>query len=350
MIIDNIPVGPGHAPYVIAELSANHGGDLERAKRIIRIAAECGAQAVKFQAYTADEMTLDCNGADFVVQADTPWKGERLHSLYNRAATPYAWFSELFAYARSCGITPFASAFGPAGIGLLESLEAPAYKVASFEAVDMALLAACARTGKPVLVSTGMCTTHEIEDIVRTFQQNGGRELALLRCNSAYPADPGEANLATIPDMAERFRVPIGYSDHTTTHLQAAIAVGLGACIVEKHLIDARHPETPDSSFSSLPEQFKELVQACFTAWRARGVITYGPQPREQQSIVFRRSLYASADIAGGDIFTPHNIRAVRPGFGLAPKHMPNILGRRALRHIKRGERLSADMVEGVLL
>lgn len=338
-------IGHDEPPYIIAELSANHGGDLERAKRIIRIAAERGADAIKFQAYTADEMTLDCNRPDFTVQADNPWKGERLHALYRRAATPYDWFPELFAAARSCGITPFASPFGPDSVAMLERLDAPAYKIASFEAVDLDLIAACARTGKPVIVSTGLCTRDDIEDALAAFRNAGGSEIALLRCNSAYPADPKEANLATIPDMAAQFGVPVGYSDHTLDSVQAAVAVALGACIVEKHVIDAREPPTADSTFSCLPEQLGELVTTCRAAFDARGKVSYGPHERERQSMVFRRSLYAASDIAAGERFAETNLRCVRPGHGLPPKHKTAILGRPAARAIKRGEPLSWDLV-----
>lgn len=345
MLIDGRPIGSDQKPYIIAELSANHGGDLERAKKIIRLAAEHGADAIKFQAYTADEMTLDCDRPDFVVQADNPWKGERLHALYQRAATPYEWFPELFAAARQAGITPFASVFGLQGLALMEQMGSPAFKIASFEAIDLELVAACARTGKPLIVSTGLCARQEVEDILDAFHAAGGSDIALLRCNSAYPADPREAHLATIPDMIARFGVPVGYSDHTTTSLQAVVAVGLGACIVEKHVIDAREPATADSTFSCLPEQLGELVTACHAAWQARGEISYGPQQREKQSLAFRRSLYACVNIAAGETLTTQNVRSIRPGFGLLPKHLPEIVGRRAARDIQRGEAISWKMV-----
>jgi len=291
-------------------------------------------------------MTFDCDRNDFIIKSNNLWKGEKLYSLYARAATPYEWFPELFSFARGCGITPFASPFSPAGIELLERLEAPAYKIASFEAVDLELIAQCAKTGKPVIVSTGLCCLDEISDILDTFYRAGGTDIALLRCNSAYPADPREANLATIPDMIARFNVPIGYSDHTTTPLQAALAVGLGACIIEKHVIDAREPETADSSFSCLPEDLNQLVTICRAAWQARGSISYGPHSREQQSLVFRRSLYACADITTGEAFTRQNIRCIRPGFGLPPKHLSKLLGMRSSRQINRGEPIAWDMIE----
>lgn len=344
--IDGREIGQDHPPYVIAELSANHGGDIERAKRIIRIAAEKGADAIKFQAYTADEMTLDSDKPGFTVTAESPWKGERLHALYRRAATPYEWFPALFREARNAGITPFASPFGEKAIEMLEDLDAPAYKIASFEAVDHRLIAACARTGKPLIISTGLCTDTEIADALATAKAAGGHQVALLRCNSNYPADPNEAHLATIPDMAERFGVPIGYSDHTLDAVQATVAVGLGACIIEKHVIDDREPPTADSEFSCLPEQLGALVTACRAAWHARGRVSYGPQAKEKASLEFRRSLYAIADIPAGSDFTSENIASIRPGLGLPPKALPDILGRKAARPLKRGDPLSWEFID----
>ena len=343
--IDGRPIGPDHPPYIIAEMSANHGGDLDRAKRIIALAADAGADAIKFQAYTADDMTLDSERDGFVITADTPWKGEKLHALYQRAATPYSWFPEMFAAARDAGITPFASPFGLSAVRMLEDLDAPAYKIASFEAVDIGLIQACAATGKPMIISTGLCTSAEIGEALAAARAGGAEQIALLRCNSSYPADPKEAHLATIPDMAAKFGVPIGYSDHTLDSIQSTVAVGLGACIIEKHVIDARLPETADSEFSCLPDQLAELIRSCRAAWEAKGTVSYGPQARESASLAFRRSLYATADIAEGDIFSADNVAAIRPGFGLAPKHLPDILGRAARRPLKHGDPLDWESV-----
>jgi pseudaminic acid synthase len=339
-------IGPDAPPYIIAEVSANHGGDLERAKRIISLAAEKGADAVKFQAYTADSLTLDSERGDFVIEADNPWKGQRLHALYEEAATPFAWFPELFAHAKSCGITAFASVFGEDSLALLEALDAPAYKIASFEAVDCELIGACAATGKPVIISTGLCTVADIQTALAAARAAGGREIALLRCNSAYPADPAEADLATIADMVKRFDVPIGYSDHTVETLPAAIAVGIGACIVEKHVIDTREPPTADSSFSSLPDQLDALVKACREAFLARGSVKYGPSKREEASIVFRRSLYAVNDIRAGEPLTRDNVRSIRPGHGLPPRCLPQVVGKSARRAIARGEPILWDALQ----
>jgi N-acetylneuraminate synthase len=338
-------IGPDAPPYIIAEVSANHGGDLARAKRIIDIAAAKGADAVKFQAYTADSMTLDSDRPDFVINGDNPWKGRRLHALYQEAATPYDWFPELFAHAKKQGIVAFASVFGKDSIELLEALGAPAYKVASFEAVDTELIATCAATGKPVIISTGLCTLSDIQVALDAARSAGGREIALLRCNSAYPADPAEANLHTIADMISRFDVPIGYSDHTLETLPAAIAVGIGATIIEKHIIDAREPATADSTFSCLPDQLGALIAACREAFAARGVTKYGPSKREEPSVVFRRSLYAATDIAAGETLTRANVRSIRPGNGLAPRHLPELLGKPAQRMIARGEPIAWDAV-----
>jgi N-acetylneuraminate synthase len=344
--IDGRRISPEDPPYVIAELSANHGGSLERARRIIEIAARSGADAIKFQAYTADELTIDSDRQDFVITADNPWKGERLYRLYESAATPYDWFPELFAHARALGITPFASVFSAGSIDALERLQVGAYKIASFEAVDLELIGACAATGKPVIISTGICELDEMAQALDAARKAGGRQVALLRCNSTYPADPAEANLLTIADMIHRFDAPIGYSDHTLTALQAIVAVGLGASIVEKHLIDAREPPTADSSFSCLPDQFDELVQAVRTAHLARGAVFYGASSGERKSIVFRRSLYAVSDIAAGEAFTRDNVRSIRPGYGLKPNCLPKVLSGVAARSIKRGEPLSWELVK----
>ncbi len=349
IVIAGRRIGPDDPPYIIAEISANHGGSFERAKRIMTLAAERGVDAVKFQAYTAASLTLDCERSDFVIDADNPWKGRRLHALYRAAATPSEWFPDLFAHARACGVTPFASVFGLDSIEALERLEAPAYKVASFEAVDLELIEACARTGKPLIISTGLCELPEIEDALAAARRGGGggeTQVSLLRCNSSYPADPREANLLAIPDMIRRFDVPIGYSDHTVTALQAAVAVGLGACIIEKHVIDAREPATADSSFSSLPHELEELVRTCRAAFEARGHAIYGPSEKEKRSIVFRRSLYAVADIPCGAPFTRDNVRSIRPGRGLPPKEIGNVLGRRAKRSVSRGEPILWEVVQ----
>ena len=338
-------IGPDDPPYIIAELSANHGGDLERAKRIIRMARDRGADAIKFQAYTPENMTLDCDLPGFTVEADNPWKGRRLHELYASAATPYAWFPDLFATARQAGITPFCSPFGLDAVAMLEGLDAPAYKIASFEAVDVDLIAACARTGKPLIISTGLCTEDEAAGALEAARAGGAREVALLKCSSAYPSLTEETNLLAIPYMRERFGVPIGYSDHTLGTAVAIAAAALGACIVEKHVIDARTPPTADSEFSALPDDLDRLVRGCREAFLARGQAKLGPTARENQSRVFRRSLYAVRDIAAGATLGRDDIRAIRPGHGLLPKHLAELIGRKVRRHIRRGEPITWDVV-----
>ena len=344
--IDGRPIGPEASPYLIAEISANHGGDFDRALRIIRLCAETGVDAVKFQLYSADSLTLDSDRPEFVISDPGLWQGRRLYDLYREAATPVEWFPELFRYARDAGLTPFASVFDSGDIAFLEDLDIPAYKIASFEAVDLALIQACARTGKPTIISTGLCSLQDIQEAVSAFRDAGGRSLALLRCNSAYPAHPKEANLASIPRMADLFGLPIGYSDHTLDSYQAVAAVALGACLVEKHVIDAREPETADSAFSCLPDQLAELVEGCRAAYDARGSVKFGPTPTDERSLKFRRSLYAATDIVQGESFTPTNVRCVRPGGGLAPKHLPRVLRCTATRAVDRGEPITEDMLQ----
>lgn len=339
-------IGHDEPPYVIAELSANHGGSLERALKIIDLAADAGADAVKFQAYTADSLTIDVANGDFTIRAENPWKGRRLYELYAEAATPYAWFPALFARARARGITPFASVFDVAALAMLERLDAPAYKIASFEAVDLELIRACAATGKPLIVSTGMCDADDISDALDAARSAGTAPLALLKCTSAYPAQPSEANLASVPDMERRYGVAVGLSDHTLGNAVSVAACALGAVIIEKHFIDSREPPTADSSFSVLPDELAALIRDCRAAAAARGKPAYGPAPREAQSITFRRSLFVVADVGAGEPLSRENVRCIRPGFGLAPKHLPQVLGRKAKRALRRGEPLAWDMVE----
>lgn len=343
--IDGRRIGPDDPPFIIAEMSANHGGDLDRALRIIRLAADCGADAIKFQAYRAETMTLDLASPGFVIEGDNPWTGTKLYDLYAGAATPYDWFPELFRASRDADIIPFASPFDHAAVDMLEALDAPAYKIASFELVDVDLIDRCARTGKPMIVSTGMGSEQEIADGLAAALGAATREVALLKCTSAYPSDPAEANLRTIGAMRERFGVPVGLSDHTIGINVATAACALGACIVEKHFIDAREPATADSVFSALPEELTELVAACREAHDALGQSHFGPAEREAQSLAFRRSLYAIDDIAAGATLSRDNVASIRPGFGLPVKSLPEVIGRTAKDAIKRGTPLSWDLI-----
>lgn len=338
-------IGPNEPPYIIAELSANHGGDLERAKRIIRLAAKAGADAIKFQVYTPDNMTLACDMPGFTIEADNPWKGRRLHDLYAEAQTPYEWFPELFQVAKDANITPFASVFGLDAIEAMERLNAPAYKIASFEAVDHDLISACAKTGKPLIISTGLCTNAEAAEALQAARSGGGKQIALLKCNSSYPADPAETNLLAMVAMQDQLGVPCGYSDHTLGVAASTAACALGACIIEKHIIDARDPPTADSTFSALPDEIADLVKSCRIAFYSRGITTLGPTPREKPSLAFRRSIYAAQDIAAGESFTAKNTAVIRPGLGLPPKQRSKIIGRPAKRAIRRGEPLSQDLI-----
>ncbi len=344
--IDGRPVGPGHPPYIIAELSANHGGDLARAKRIIKHAAEAGADAIKFQAYTAGSITIDSDAREFLIEGESLWTGRRLYELYEEAATPYAWFPELFAYARSLGITPFASPFDADAVAMLEDLNAAAYKIASFEAVDHGLIAACAQTGQPMIISTGLCNSEETAEALDAARAAGSTNIALLKCTSSYPATEEEANLATIPAMQARYDVPVGLSDHTLGTAVSVAAAALGAHLIEKHVIDTREPETADSAFSLVPSELETLVRETRMAHAAVGKEAYGPGERERRSLQYRRSLYVVADIDAGEALSAENVRSIRPGNGLAPKHLPDVLGRKASNPIAAGTALAWDLIE----
>lgn len=339
------PVGPGHPAYVVAELSGNHNGDLETAKAIVRAAAEARADAVKLQTYTPDTLTIDSDAEPFRVTGGTLWDGETLYGLYAKAMTPWDWHPKLKDVAEDAGIDLFSTAFDLTAVDFLEEMGVPVHKTASFEIVDLELLAYMAEQGRPMIVSTGMSTDDEIDDAVRTVRDHGDPPLALLRTNSAYPADPSEMDLATIPDMQERWGVPVGLSDHTLGSASAVVAVALGACIVEKHITLDRSAGGPDAEFSMEPDEFAALVQDVRTAEQAVGDVRYGPTEGEEKSLVFRRSLFVVEDVAEGEELTRDNIRCIRPGHGLAPKHLEDVLGRRAARDIARGTPLNWDLV-----
>jgi pseudaminic acid synthase len=343
--IDGRSVGPGERPYLIAEMSANHGGDLERGKRIIRLAAAAGADAVKLQAYTADDLTIDADGPGFRLESGL-WAGETLYELYQRAATPYAWMTPFLEEARAAGVTAFATPFSAAAVEHLASLDVPAFKIASFETVDLDLVRAAASTGKPMIISTGMCSADEIGAALDAARSAGASQITLLKCTSAYPAEPSDQNLITIPDMAERFGVPIGFSDHTIGNASPIAAVALGAALVEKHFIDTREPETADSAFSCLPDELSALRRDVDSAWAARGEVRYSPSAAELPSLVYRRSLYVVAPLARGEVIETRHVRSIRPGHGLAPRYARDIIGRRAARDVERGEPVSWSMVE----
>lgn len=338
-------VAPGAPCYVIAELSGNHNQDLDRAKEIIREAARAGADAVKLQTYTADTLTLDSRKPFFRVGKGTPWAGKTLHELYRQAHTPWEWHGELLQLIRRLGLHGFSSPFDPSAVDFLHKLRVPAYKIASFEIVDLPLIRYAARKGKPLILSTGMATLPEIDEAVRAAREAGATEVALLRCNSAYPAPPQEMDLRTIPHMQASWNVPVGLSDHTIGSAAAVAAVALGACLLEKHLTLRRSDPGPDSGFSMEPEEFRAMVEAIRMAEKSLGRVRYGPTKSEKASAVFRRSLFVVADVRKGEKFTPKNLRSIRPGSGLAPKHLEEVLGRRAARDLQRGTPLSWDLV-----
>lgn len=338
-------IGPGHRPYVVAELSANHLGGLERALAIVDAAARAGVDAVKLQTYTPDTITIDHTGPGFVLESG-PWRGRRLYELYQEAHTPWQWHAALFERARALGIAAFSSPFDASAVSLLESLGCPAYKIASFELVDPALIAAAAATGKPLLLSTGMADGKEIAEAIAAARAAGAREVALLHCVSSYPSRVEDSNLRTIPDMAQRFGVPVGLSDHTLGTTVAVAATVLGACVIEKHATLRRADGGPDAAFSLEPDELARLVEDAAAAFAALGAIHYAPEESELAMRALRRSLYVVADMAPGETFTPQNVRSIRPGYGLPPRHLPEVLGRRARGAIARGTPLSWSLVD----
>lgn len=338
-------IGRGEPPYVIAEMSGNHNGDVRGALKLIEAAKEAGADAVKLQTYTADTITLDHDGPEFRVGGGTLWDGQTLHELYSKAYTPWEWHAELFAHGRKIGIAVFSSPFDPTAVDFLEKLEPPAYKIASFELIDHGLIAKVARTGRPIIMSTGMATLGEIEEAVAAARQAGAKELALLHCISGYPTPAAEANLATMPHLAATFGVPTGLSDHTLGLAVPLAATALGACLIEKHFTLSRADGGPDADFSLEREELVALVREVRAAHAALGHVSYDLEPSEQKSRVFRRSLYAVRDIAEGETLTSDNVRSIRPGLGLAPKHLPAVLGRKARNAIPRGSPLDWSLV-----
>ncbi|MCL6649954.1 MAG: pseudaminic acid synthase [Chloroflexi bacterium] len=340
-------IGPGRPVYVVAELSANHHQRYEEAVALIRAAAAAGADAVKLQTYTPATLTLDCDRPEFHL-GGTIWEGRTLYDLYGEAYTPWEWHAGLKGVADELGLDFFSTPFDPTAVAMLEELEVPAYKIASFELVDLPLIAGAARTGKPLMLSTGMATLEEIDEAVAAARAAGAGGIALLHCNSGYPAAPTEMHLRTVPYLAARYGVVVGLSDHTLGHEAAVAAVALGACIIEKHLIRSRADGGPDAAFSLEPAEFAELVRAVRTVEAALGGVRTGPTPREEASRRLRRSLFVVQDVAAGERFTAENIRSIRPGHGLPPKYLPAILGARATRDLPRGTPLQWEHVDGV--
>jgi pseudaminic acid synthase len=333
-------IGAGHPPYIICELSANHGGKLQRALELIDAAAATGADAIKIQTYTPDTLTIDHDSPQFRIQGGL-WDGYTLYDLYREAYTPYEWHPLLMDRARKLGIALFSTPFDETAVDLLSSLDVPAYKIASFEAIDLPLIARVARERRPMIISTGMTSVAEIGEAVKAARGAGAAQLILLHCISTYPAKYENANLKTIGDLVKSFNVVAGLSDHTPGTACAVAAVALGANVIEKHFTLRRADGGPDAAFSLEPDEFRRLVDDCRNAWLSVGSVDYSRSEEELGNRTFRRSLYVVADVAAGEELTAKNIRSIRPGFGLPPKHLPEMLGRRAARPLKRGEPLA---------
>ena len=339
--INGRAIGPGQPAYIIAEISANHHQDFDRAVELVRLAHRSGADAVKLQTYTADTLTLDSDQPHFQISQGTVWDGTRLYDLYKKAYTPWAWQPKLMKVANQLGMDLFSSPFDATAVDFLESMKVPAYKIASFEIVDVPLLRKVASKGKPVIVSTGMATIEEIEQAVETLRSNGCNQIALLKCTSAYPAPVEAMNLNTIADLKSRFQIPVGLSDHTLASLAPVVSVCLGGTIIEKHLTFSRFDKGPDSSFSLEPAEFAEMVSAVREAETASGSVHYGTTPSDKNNRAFRRSLFVVQDIQTGEKFTSQNVRSIRPGQGLEPIHIDQIMESNASEAIPRGTPLN---------
>lgn len=343
--IDGRQIGLDQPPYVIAELSANHNGSLERALETIEAAQRCGADAIKLQTYTPDTMTIDCDLPDFRIEGGL-WDGYNLYELYKWAHTPYDWHRKMFDHARKLGVTVFSTPFDESAVDLLEEMNAPAYKIASFEATDLALIRYAARTRKPMIISTGMASEDEIGEAVAAARDGGCRDLVLLHCISSYPAPIEQTNLRQIPELGRRFGVIPGLSDHTLGTTVAVTAVVLGAAVLEKHFTLSREDKGPDSSFSLEPDELTRLCTDVRTAWTALGSPGFERKPAETANRQFRRSIYFVRDLPAGSIVGPDDIRRIRPGLGLPPKHFEEIVGRRVKRAVRRGEATAWDLLE----
>lgn len=334
--INGRDIGRDSPPYIIAELSANHNGNIERAFETIKAARDQGAHAIKIQTYTADTMTIDCDGEEFMIRGGL-WDGFKLYDLYKWAETPFEWHKSIFDYAASIGITIFSTPFDESAVDLLESLNTPAYKIASFEATDLPLIRYVASKGKPMIMSTGMCSEAEIAEAVNAAREAGCKDLVLLHCISSYPAPMDQANLRQMPNLAARFNSLPGLSDHTLGTTASVAAVALGACVIEKHFTLSRLDKGPDSEFSIEPDELKRLCQDTLDAWSALGRVGFERQQAEEASKRYRRSLYFVRDMKEGQVITEADIRRIRPGYGLPPKYFDQLLGRAVCEDVKRG-------------
>ena len=336
-------IGDGEPVYVIAEVSANHLGAFENARRLVEVAAECGADAVKLQTFTADTMTLDSDLPHFVVGPGNPWSGRRLHDLYAEAAMPWEWYDELAAVGASVGVDVFSSPFDATAVDFLAAHDAPALKIASFELTDLPLIAHAARTGRPLIMSTGMATVDEIDRAVATANEHGSGGVALLRCNSAYPSPPNQMDLRTVADMAARWKVPVGLSDHTLDTTCAIAAVALGAALIEKHVTLDRSAGGPDAGFSLEPDELAQLVSAIRTTEAALGAVRYGPSDSDRGSLAFRRSLFVTRPVRAGEPFSPDNVASLRPSVGLDPSHLGEVFTHTARTDLAPGHPITVD-------
>ncbi|MBQ8261801.1 MAG: pseudaminic acid synthase [Lachnospiraceae bacterium] len=343
--IKNRSIGDGNPAYLIAEMSANHAGDMGRALEIIHAAKESGADCIKIQTYTPDTITMNCNNEFFTLSGGT-WKGENLYELYGKAYTPWEWQGRLKEEADKIGIDFFSTPFDKTAVDFLEELKVDFYKIASFEVVDIPLLKAVAATQKPIIMSVGMATTEEIEEAMKAIYSQGNTQLAILKCSSVYPAIPDTMNLKTLQDMKERFGVPVGLSDHSMGNIAAVTAVVLGANIIEKHFCLSRDIENPDVSFSMEPGEFAEMVKNIRLAEKAMGKVSYELSSAEKESRNTRKSIFVSADIKKGEVLTPENIRVVRPAYGMEPKYYEMVLGKKVKEDLKFGTPLSFDVIE----
>ncbi|MCH7786212.1 MAG: pseudaminic acid synthase [Chloroflexi bacterium] len=340
-------VGPGYPAYIVAEMSANHNQDFEQAVAIIKAAKDAGADAVKLQTYTPDTLTIDCDAADFKIPSGNTWEGQTLYELYGQAYTPWEWHPRLKRVADDFGIELFSAPFDATAVDLLEEMDVSVYKIASFEIVDIPLVQRVARTGKPMIISTGMATLAQIDEAVQAARGEGNDQLILMKCTSAYPAPPQSMNIRTIPHLSQAFGVPSGLSDHSMGTSIAVAAVALGASMIEKHFTLSRDEDGPDSAFSLEPHELRELVGGIRTVESALGDVHYAGTEAESSNKVFRRSLYVVADVESGETFTERNVRSIRPGYGMPPRYLPDVLGRKAAKGIKRGTAVSWELVAG---
>ncbi|TFE03934.1 pseudaminic acid synthase [Jeotgalibacillus salarius] len=332
-------IGPGHKPFIIAEMSGNHNQSLDRALEIVEAVARTGADSLKIQTYTADTLTLKVKSGDFVIKdPNSLWNGESLYELYSKAYTPWEWHEPIFTRAKELGLIPFSTPFDETAVDFLEDLDVPFYKIASFENNDIPLIEKVASTGKPMIISTGMASVAELDETVRAARGAGCNDIVLLKCTSTYPATPENTNISTIPHMRELFNCHVGLSDHTMGTGVSVASVALGATVIEKHFVIDRSEGGVDAAFSMEPGEMKALVEETERAWKSLGTVKYGPTKAEENSLQFRRSIYAAKDIKKGDRYTPENIRVVRPGFGMKPKYYKNLLGKEAEKDFNFGD------------